>query len=423
MLGTSALSTRNYASGYGTSVSWSPDGNYLATTGLVSGSGAMYVYSVNSAATSTVQVSALNFGTSARTVKWSPDGRFLLVGGNDIPSRDLVLYIEFPSLNIIKTVSFGTYVYSTDIHPSGLYLTTGGFTPTPASYQTLSIGVLAYGQETTGQAISNSIVFGNSASGSSHDLNLQLLSGANVSVDGIVNYDNVNSTSIFNNDNARFVLKNSNSEIRIGPAVVYGWKDRSLIKNLTGAGLGDFNVKSYGSNNLVTYAQSGGELVYDNSNAIVSLAVTARTNSNAFAYEIKNNSNAIVNLSNNVQVFNTQQVYNHPATIQNFAWYKAGFQVDPGVILALNTPIAVNGQISLGGTLTLSSDLFLESGATFTSSYGFGEICGNGNAIHLGGNLTIPSNNFMHIGANTIIEGHGNTINLGKMLKFLLMTT
>ena len=90
--------------------------------------------------------------------------------------RDLVLYIEFPSLNIIKTVSFGTYIYSADIHPSGLYLATGGFTPTPATYQTLSIGVLAYGQETTGQAVSNSIVFGNSASGSSYDLNLQLLS-------------------------------------------------------------------------------------------------------------------------------------------------------------------------------------------------------------------------------------------------------
>ena len=602
----------------------------------------MYVYAVNSAATLSVQVSALPFGTSARTVKWSSDGRFLLVGGNDTASRDLILYIEFPTLTLIKVISFGTYIYSTDVHPNGLYLAAGGYTPSPASNQSLSIGALAYGQEAyNSQAISNSIVFGNSALGSSYDLNLQLLSGANVSVDGILNYDNTLGYTIFSNNNACFTLKASNnilqnnSEIRMSPNTVLGWRDRSLTKTTTGQGLGDYNLVNYeGANKIVSYAKAPTELVYDNSNAVVGLTVTTRinsnaliylnrttsnsiawlygmergnsnllrvtsnaanylstrvrtdsnalmswarqtsnsmnywapvirgnsnflrvtsnalaswarqtsnsmnywapvirgtsnwvnqwattvkqtsntanylstrvrtdsnaflygiknnsnwinqwattvkqtsntanylsvqarsssnyfarlirsnsqaltswalqtsnwvnqwgatvkqtsntanylstrirTDSNAFLYGIKNNSNAIKYLSNNVQVFNTQQVYNHPATIQNFAWYKAGFQVDPGVILALNTPIPVNGQISLGGTLTLSSDLFLEAGATFTSSYGFGEIYGNGNAIHLGGNLAIPSNNLMHIGANTIIEGDGNTVNIGN---------
>ena len=241
----------------------------------------MYVYSVNSAATSTVQVSALPFGTSARTVRWSPDGRFLLVGGNDTQSRDLVLYIEFPSLTLIKIVSFGTYIYSTDIHPSNLYLAAGGYTTAPSTpYYTLNIGVLAYGQETTAQAVSNSIVFGNSALGSSYDLTLQLLSGANVSVDGIINYDCVNSTPVFSNNNAQFVLKNSSSEIRINPATMLGWRDSSIIDNISGIGFGDYNLKQYdyAKNNIITYAELNNSMQYINWNIPANTIVHIQNN-------------------------------------------------------------------------------------------------------------------------------------------------
>ncbi len=472
--------TRSYAS-FATNVAWSPDGNFLAATGQ-NGSGAtakdITIYSFNGANPASPTLGAVAtapFGVNARVVKWSPDGRFILVGGNDSSSSDLTLYMAFTGSSLVplKKISYGTALYACDLNPNGLYLAVGGSVAgllpvTGSTQQELQLAQVAYGQEAyNSQAISNSIVFGNSALGSSYDLNLQLLSGANVSVDGILNYDNTLGYTIFSNNNACFTLKASNnilqnnSEIRMSPNTVLGWRDRSLTKTTTGQGLGDYNLVNYeGANKIVSYAKAPTELVYDNSNAVVGLTVTTRinsnaliylnrttsnsiawlygmergnsnllrvtsnaanylstrvrTDSNAFLYGIKNSSNAIINLSNNVQVFNTQQVYNHPATIQNFAWYKAGFQVDPGVILALNTPIPVNGQISLGGTLTLSSDLFLEAGATFTSSYGFGEIYGNGNAIHLGGNLAIPSNNLMHIGANTIIEGDGNTVNIGN---------
>ncbi|MFH1254583.1 MAG: hypothetical protein V1646_04085 [bacterium] len=99
----------------------------------------------------------------------------------------------------------------------------------------------------------------------------------------------------FDNEVSRFILKDSNSKIRLNPSTVYGWRDRSLIKNITDGGLGDYNLKSYsGADDIVTYAEASGELVYDNSNAIIKLDRDLRTDSNAFAYGITNNSNAIV---------------------------------------------------------------------------------------------------------------------------------
>ncbi len=368
VLGGSPLLSRNYASGYGTSVSWSPDGNYLATTGLVSGTGTMYVYSVNSAATSSVQVSALPFGTSARTVKWSSDGRFLLVGGNDTASRDLILYIEFPSLTFIQTVSFGTYIYSTDVHPSGLYLAAGGYTPTPASYQSLSIGALAYGQETTGQAVSNSIVFGNSAVGSASDLNLQLLSGANVSVDGIVNYDNVNSTSIFSNNNASFVLKNSNSEIRINPATMLGWRDSSIVNNVSGIGLGDYNLKQYdySTNNIITYAEVNNSMQYINWNIPANTIVHIQNNILMDGY------GGTINLGANSEIFVDDNV---TLTLRNVVISNTeNFVGNPAIYLSSNRSKLVldNSTLNMIGDFNFShGQLFVNNDVKFTGTSAF----------------------------------------------------
>ena len=324
------LSSKNYASGKGTSVAWSPDGNYLATTGLVSGTGTMYVYSVNSAATSLTQISVLSFGTSARTVKWSSDGRFLLVGGNDTASRDLILYIEFPSLTFIQTISFGTYIYSADVHPNGLYLAAGGYTTAPSTpYYTLNIANIAYGQETTPQAISNSIVFGNSAAGSASDLSVQLLSGANVSVDGIINYDNTQGYTMFSNNNASFVLKNSNSEIRMTPNTVVGWQDGSIISNVSNAGLGDYNLISDVSpknsqipTNLINYSGVPNTLVGSNwnipANTIIHVSNNAVLDGNGNTINIGANSELFVDDTvsftlRNVVISNAENFVGNPA--------------------------------------------------------------------------------------------------------------
>ena len=68
VISASPVLTRNYTTGYGTSVAWSPDGNYLAATGLASSSGVMNVYAFNLVVPTLGQVSTLPFGTSARVV-------------------------------------------------------------------------------------------------------------------------------------------------------------------------------------------------------------------------------------------------------------------------------------------------------------------------------------------------------------------
>ena len=44
-------------------------------------------------------------------------------------------------------------------------------------------------QDRSEQAISNGVVFGNAKFGSSYDATVKLLAGANVMVDGLINYD------------------------------------------------------------------------------------------------------------------------------------------------------------------------------------------------------------------------------------------
>ena len=135
-------------------------------------------------------------------------------------------------------------------------------------------------------------------------------------------FKTVDCTILFSNDSAR-ILMNSGSEIRFNPATVNGWNDRSLIKNLTGVGLGDYDLTNYSANPIILYSQAPGELVYDNSNAIVGLSVTTRTNSNAFAYGIKNSSNALLYLNrtnSNALLFGGRSNSNTPAVpAKNFS--------------------------------------------------------------------------------------------------------
>ena len=60
-----------------------------------------------------------------------------------------------------------------------------------AGFQELQIQALHWSYETQTQALSNSIVFGNSAFGSNYDLNVRVLAGAQMTIDGLINDDSV----------------------------------------------------------------------------------------------------------------------------------------------------------------------------------------------------------------------------------------
>src|SRR3990172_11534867 len=87
----------------------------------------------------------------------------------------------------------------------------------------------------------------------------------------------------FLNNNAAFVLTSANASIKLNPTSVSGWASRSIIKRVTGAGLGDYNIKSYDANSdgIVSFSEAPADLLYSNSNAIMRLSNDVRTNSNA----------------------------------------------------------------------------------------------------------------------------------------------
>ncbi|KKQ11884.1 MAG: Serine/threonine protein kinase, partial [candidate division TM6 bacterium GW2011_GWF2_36_6] len=240
-------------------VSWSPDGKYLAAAGY-----AGYVYVYNFTETRLVRIATSPYYGTLYTISWSHDGKCIFSGGSNTVN---ISQLSGSSLTLLaQSASMTGGFLTASLKPDGNYIAAGGFTT-----YTFNIYSIRYATSPS-QAISNSIVFGNSLAGTSSDLNVKLLSGANVSVDGIVNYDNTLGGTIFSNDDARFILKNSNSKIRMNPNTFVGWRDRSLIKNITGGGLGDYNLRTYsGADNIVTYAEAPGELVYDNSNAIIKL--------------------------------------------------------------------------------------------------------------------------------------------------------
>jgi hypothetical protein len=54
---------------------------------------------------------------------------------------------------------------------------------------TLQVFEVNYVPDSSVQAISNGVVFGNSSMGSAYDATVNILAGANVKVDGLVNYN------------------------------------------------------------------------------------------------------------------------------------------------------------------------------------------------------------------------------------------
>ena len=137
-------------------------------------------------------VASQNYGTTVYAANWSPDGRYLALGGY-VPTSDNEIQIytfDGSSLSLVMSQNYGNYVFSTEWSLDGKYLAVGGWTPA-AGHNEIEVYFLQYGPETQTQALSNSIIFGNSALGSSYDLNVRGLAGAQIEIDGLVNYDNV----------------------------------------------------------------------------------------------------------------------------------------------------------------------------------------------------------------------------------------
>jgi hypothetical protein len=94
--------------------------------------------------------------------------------------------------------------------------------------------------------------------------------------------------------------------------------------------------------------------------------------------------------------------------------FRNGFAVPAGGVVTIGTLLPVAGQINLNttGQITLASDLILASGASFAA--GGGTIDGQGNAVFLSDNLTLPAGSALAFASNTIVDGCGHELVLAN---------
>jgi WD40 repeat protein len=174
--------------GYGTlSVNWSPDGHSVA----IGVGNTIQIYYFTGSSVSLL--ASQDYGNYIYEVNWSPDGHMLAVGGpTSNESAQIHIYrFSGSSLNLLATQACAGIARSVDWSIDSLLLGVGNYNPS-SGHNEIEVYTLQYGPETEVQSISNSIVFGNSVLGSSYDLNARGLANAQIEIDGLVNYDNVN---------------------------------------------------------------------------------------------------------------------------------------------------------------------------------------------------------------------------------------
>ncbi|MFA5306587.1 MAG: WD40 repeat domain-containing protein [Candidatus Babeliales bacterium] len=175
-------------------VNWSPDGRYLAVVGSGPTSGnEIQIYSFSGS--SLTLVSSTDFGdagSSVNMVNWSPDGRYIAICGTGAISENEVEVYAFSgsSLTPVSSIDFvGAAVNTVSWRPDGRYLAIGGQIAGTGHEEVYTCD---YVNNTITQALSNSIVFGDSAKGSTYDARVNVLAGARVNLFGAMSYDGIN---------------------------------------------------------------------------------------------------------------------------------------------------------------------------------------------------------------------------------------
>ncbi|MBY0353688.1 WD40 repeat domain-containing protein [Candidatus Babeliales bacterium] len=112
-------------------------------------------------------------------------------------------------------------------------------------------------------------------------------------------------------------------------------------------------------------------------------------------------------------------VFRNFDTAKGYVRLNNGFTILAGQSAGLDTFVTVSGAIDLRttGSLDLRGDLFLDAHVTWSSS---GKIYGRGNAIHLSGSLSLPTDTIVQFIDDTVIDGHGHTLTLGAHAQLLL---
>jgi Tol biopolymer transport system component len=371
---------------------WSPDGRFIvvANSATGGGTGSIQVFRFNGEDTPSL-VGTTSVGDLALDAQFSPDGRFIAVAHAHFtdPYDTLIIYrfngTEAPVRKYWMPTGRGPInaTWSPDGEAIAIPLFFDNqFTIFKTNYYASNKDVADT------QALSNALIFGDSAKGADYDAHITLANASHLQLSGLLSYDNTSDQELFTHRATALVLNNANSKVYINPATLSGWKDGSIVKKITGQGEGDYNIASYtNAEKIIPYTGAATDLCYNNSNAILAIQTevdpeVSRTNSNTIAY-----------LSEHLIPVNNGKLYVSGGII--------GQTYLPGKTI-LNSPISLNG-----ATLTNGGDILFSSQTTISTS---GYLSPQGNAYVLGGNLIIPQDVILTITSSGIIDGQGNTL-------------
>jgi Tol biopolymer transport system component len=163
-------------------VAWSPDNRYIAVATYAP---SIEVFQFNGTTNLTL-INSLPVSYGLLSVCWSPDGRFLAAASRNGPWLQIFQF-NGSTIKALKTITLSATAYFVSWSPDGRFIAV-----LTSSVLGLQIYQVNYTVDYTPQALSTSIVFGNSALGSSYDATIDFLSGSNVLLNGQVNFDNVN---------------------------------------------------------------------------------------------------------------------------------------------------------------------------------------------------------------------------------------
>jgi WD40 repeat protein len=187
---------------------WSPNNQYLAVGATNSSDGYnLKVYAFNGSSLTLLPGACLTSTDISQAeqqdLAWSPNGQYLAVGVNG--SQQVRLYgFNGTTLTRIATYTSGAGSFSMAFNSAGTQFFNGSVSTGNDGYYLrmfnmpsilntdLKVYACTLGSETVPQAYTNSIVFGNSAFGSSNaNLNVKVLSGAHIEINGMMLDDSV----------------------------------------------------------------------------------------------------------------------------------------------------------------------------------------------------------------------------------------
>ena len=168
-----------------TSSEWSPDGRFI---GILRSSPDFFLQVYSLQGTSHIQLAGSVYAgqITPSIMAWFPFGKYIAVCGYSISNIQIYNFSGFgaPTLVGQAVLPGGATASSLGISHNGHLIAVGGNTP-----GTVYIYSINYIRTQASQALSQSIVFGNSALGSSYDTTVRGLSGAQMVLDGLINYD------------------------------------------------------------------------------------------------------------------------------------------------------------------------------------------------------------------------------------------